>query len=343
MAVALGGAGEVDVQAAAGGADVAVRVLEQPGAVEPAEGGVPVPGGAVDVDVQDVGAGGAGGDGHVQAGVAAEPAGDLLLVGGGVLVAVPGGGDLLAWQAGEDRPAAAGVGQGLAQGGIVGHGMLRGRVWPQRVVSVASWAARAGRMRAWYSAWADSSAWSRPGWRYRTDHRPRGDVQGVQAQVVGGPARAEGGGQVAVAGPVDLVHPGAQPGDRLLPVVRGELPPARGRAGLVAAGVVRGRVGAGAGGQAGEQPGQGGVVGGFAGIEPGDLLALGGELVQGGGDLVVGHVRLQGRPVPSPGISPAGTGSGMNAAPARAARPGRGPGGGRGGRRGCARRGAAGR
>ena len=79
-----------------------------------------------------------------------------------------------------------------------------------------------------------------------------------------------------------------------------------------------GRVGAGAGGQAGEQAGQGGVVGGFAGVEPGDLLALGGELVQRGGDLVVGHVRLQGRPVPSPGISPAGTGSGMNGALARA-------------------------
>ena len=117
----LAGAGEVDVQAAAGGADVAVRVLEQPGAVEPAEGGVPVPGRAVDVDVQDVGAGGAGGDGHVPVGVAAEPAGDLLRVGGGVLVAVPGGGDLLAGLAGEHGPAAAGVGQGLAQGGIVGH------------------------------------------------------------------------------------------------------------------------------------------------------------------------------------------------------------------------------
>ena len=28
-------------------------------------------------------------------------------------------------------------------------------MWPQRVVSVVSWAASAGRMRAWYSAWAD--------------------------------------------------------------------------------------------------------------------------------------------------------------------------------------------
>ena len=36
------------------------------------------------VDVQDVGAGGAGGDGQVPAGVAGEPGGDLLLIGGGV-------------------------------------------------------------------------------------------------------------------------------------------------------------------------------------------------------------------------------------------------------------------
>ena len=49
--------------------------------------------------------------------------------------------------------------------------------------------------------------------------------------------------------------------------------------GLVAVGVLVGRAGAGAGGQAGEQPGHGGVVSGFAGIKPGDLLALGGELV----------------------------------------------------------------
>ena len=27
------------------------------------------------------------------------------------------------------------------------------------------------RLRAWYSAWTDSSAVSRLGWRYRTDHR----------------------------------------------------------------------------------------------------------------------------------------------------------------------------
>ena len=46
-------------------------------------------------------------------------------------------------------------------------------------------------------------------------HRPQlgCDVQPVQAQVVGGPAGAEAGGQVAVAGPVDLLDPGPQPGD----------------------------------------------------------------------------------------------------------------------------------
>jgi hypothetical protein len=99
-------------------------------------------------------------------------------------------------------------------------------------------------------------------------HRPQagGDVQGVQAQVVGGPAGAEGGGEVAVAGPVDLLDPAAQPGDRLLPVIGAELPPGRGGVRLVAVGVLVGRVGAGAGGQAGEQAGQGGVVGGFAGV-----------------------------------------------------------------------------
>src|SRR6266581_829346 len=111
--------------------------------------------------------GGAGDDGQVPLLAAAEPFGDLLLVGGGVLVAVGGGGDLLAGQAGEDGPAAVSVSEGLAEGGV-GHDVLRrwGRVWPQRVVSVVSWAARAGRMRAWYSAWADSVRGVRSGWRY---------------------------------------------------------------------------------------------------------------------------------------------------------------------------------
>jgi hypothetical protein len=58
--------------------------VDQSGAAEPAEGGVAVTGLAVLVDVQDVGAGGAGGDGQVPGEAAAEPFGDLLLVGGGV-------------------------------------------------------------------------------------------------------------------------------------------------------------------------------------------------------------------------------------------------------------------
>ena len=115
------------MQAAAGGADVDGRAVQQPGGSEPAERRVPVPGRAVVVDVQDVGARGAGGDGQVPVRVAAEPVGDLLGVGGGVAVAMRGGGDLLPWQAGQDRPAAGGEGQGLAER-AAGHGLLHGGV-----------------------------------------------------------------------------------------------------------------------------------------------------------------------------------------------------------------------
>ena len=82
-----------------------------------------------------------------------------------------GGGDLGAGQAGEHGPAGAGVGQGLAEH-RGGHGAVRGRRprtgtggrgWPHREVSSRSWSARAGRMRAWYSAWADSSPGVRRG------------------------------------------------------------------------------------------------------------------------------------------------------------------------------------
>ena len=72
--------------------------------------------------------------------------------------------------------------------------------------------------------------------------RPQGrrDVQGVQAQVVGFPARGEGGGQVAVAGAVDLLDPGAEPGQGFGAVGGREPPPGRGRVGLVAVSVVVG-------------------------------------------------------------------------------------------------------
>ena len=95
----------------------------------------------------------------------AEPLGDLLLIGGRVAEAMLSGGNLLPRQAGEHRPAVPGVGQGLAEDGV-GHDVLRrwGRVWPQLEVSVTSWAARAGRMRTWYSAWADSIRGVRSGW-----------------------------------------------------------------------------------------------------------------------------------------------------------------------------------
>ena len=99
--------------AAGGGA------VDQSGAAQAGEIGVAVSGGAVLVDIEDVGAGGSGGDGQVPPLGVAEPGGDLLFVGGGVFVAVGRGGDLLAGQAGEDRPAAAGVGQSLMEG-VVG-------------------------------------------------------------------------------------------------------------------------------------------------------------------------------------------------------------------------------
>ncbi len=168
----LGGAGEVGVQAAAGGAHVDCRAVEQPGLLELAEGGVAVAGRAVVIDVQDVGAGGAGGDGQVPVRVTAEPGGDLGWVGGGVAVAVRGGGDLLAGQARQDRPPAGCERQGLAQD-RAGHGVLRGcptggaglRAWPQRWVSAWSCSARAGMRRAWNSACAEIRPGVRSGWR----------------------------------------------------------------------------------------------------------------------------------------------------------------------------------
>jgi hypothetical protein len=109
------------------------------------------------------------------------------------------------------------------------------------------------------------------------------DVQGVQAQVVRFPARAEGGGQVAVAGPVDLLDPGAQPGDGFGSCVGQQVPPLRCRFGLVAVGV--GGVDGGGG-----ELGEGGGVFVQGAVEPSDLLVVGGELVQDRGDRVVaGH------------------------------------------------------
>jgi hypothetical protein len=127
VAVVLVGAGEVGVHSAGWGPYVGGGAVYQSGLLELGERGVAVSGGAVLVDVQDVGAGGAGGDGQVPAGAAAEPAGDLHWVGGGVAEAVSCGGDLGAGLAGEHGPAGAGVGQGLAEH-RGGHGAVRGRL-----------------------------------------------------------------------------------------------------------------------------------------------------------------------------------------------------------------------
>ena len=55
------------------------------------------------------------------------------------------------------------------------------------------------------------------------------------------PAGAEGGGEVTIAGAVDLLDPGSQPGEALLAFVAGELPPLGSRCGAI--GVVVSTVG----------------------------------------------------------------------------------------------------
>jgi hypothetical protein len=127
---------------------------------------------------------------------------------------------------------------------------------------------------------------------------------------------------VPVPGPVDLLDPGPQPGDRLLPPLGGQLPPRRSRFWLITVAVTAGLAGRGevaqrgsvllnglseGGGLAGElgQPAAGGgVMIGFAGIEAGELVGVGGELVDDGGDGVgAGHGhQLQGWVPPWPGI-----------------------------------------
>ena len=96
-------------------------------------------------------------------------------------------------------------------------------------------------MRAWYSAWADSSPGVRSGWRYRTDHSAAAMSRAYRHRSWASQHGREGGGQVAVAGPVDLLDPGAEPGQGFGAVGGREPPPGRGRVGLVAVGVVVGR------------------------------------------------------------------------------------------------------
>ena len=187
------------------------------------------------VDVQDVGAGGAGGDGQVPALAVAEPFGDLLLVGGGVLVAVGGGGDLLAGQAGEDGPAAAGVGQGLAEGGV-GHDVLP--EVGQGVAAAGGFGGQLGGQGGQDAGLVFGLGRQGPrgafGLEVQDGPQVGQDVQAVQAQVVRAPAGGEGGGQVAVAGAVDLLDPGLEAGDGFGPVGGRELPPRRRRARAVA-------------------------------------------------------------------------------------------------------------
>ena len=149
-------------------------------------------------------------------------------------------------------------------------------------------------MRAWYSAWADSIRGVRSG--LEVEHRPQvgQDVQAVQAQVVRAPAGAEGGGQVPVAGLVDLLHPGVQPGDGFLAVGGRELPPRWRRAGTVSVRVGVGGSGLGELGQGGRVLAQGVADAGDQVGELGELLVVVGELLQRGGDRVVGHGQLQG-------------------------------------------------
>ena len=71
--------------------------------------------------------------------------------------------------------------------------------------------------------------------------------------------------------------------------------------------------GGGLAGELGQPAADGGVMLGLAGIEPGELLGVGGELVCDGGDRVgAGHGQLQGKEVSSPGAHSAGTWSGMS-------------------------------
>ena len=209
-------------------------------------------------------------------------------------------------------------------------------------------------MRAWYSAWADSTLVAALGLQVEGAPQLAGDVEAVQAKVVLGPARAERGGEVAIAGPVDPVHPLAQLGQRGAAFVAGESPPGRCRAGPVPvtaavfccgapagefgdlpvdgveAGQGGGVFGEGAAdrgdhaGQLVQLPGQGGVVGCFAGVEGGVLVAAGGELVQdrGQGVRVGGHGQFQGKDESSwPEVQPGGRKSGHWSASGPGSRP----------------------
>src|SRR5258708_10608366 len=100
-------AAEVGVQSAAGSGDDRVHAADQAGPPKPPERGEAVAGLAMLVDVQDIGPGGAGGDGEVGVGLALPPGPDLVRIGGRVPETVPGAGLLAPGLAWEDPPPAA--------------------------------------------------------------------------------------------------------------------------------------------------------------------------------------------------------------------------------------------
>lgn len=71
------------------------------------------------------------------------------------------------------------------------------------------------------------------GWQVENGPQLHEPVQPIQAQRMLLPARAERSGEVPVARPVDLLHPGAQPRQCLIPCRSSEFPPARNRHGPV--------------------------------------------------------------------------------------------------------------
>src|SRR2546429_5980049 len=99
---------------------------------------------------------------------------------------------------------------------VAGHGRLpavlplgvrRRWAWPQRWVSVIICSARAGRIRVWYSAWAESMAGVRLAWGERTPPSSGGVAGGGRARRGGGPQGAGGGGRRPEAGPVTPFPP----------------------------------------------------------------------------------------------------------------------------------------
>jgi len=99
---------------------------------------------------------------------------------------------------------------------------------------------------------------------------------------------------VPVTGLVDLLHPGAQPGDGFLAFGGCELPPRWRRAGTVSVRVCVGRSGLGELGEGGLVLAQRVADSGDQVGELGELLVVAGELLQRRGDRVGGHGQLQG-------------------------------------------------